>query len=215
MNVNNPSSVAALEKKVTQNRNDGDIKGSTFKLLQLKAKKVSKNSITLTWTKVKNADGYIIYGNMCNTGGKKYQFKVLETLKGTSWKHTKLKKGTYYKYMAVAYKMENGIQKVLASSKTVHAATTGGKVGNYQYVKVNKKSVKLKKGKTFAIKPKQIPSSNKLKVKKHRAVCYESSNTNVAGVSKRGVIKAKKKGSCVVYVYSQSGVFTKVKVTVK
>ncbi len=152
---------------------------------------------------------------MCNTGSRRYQFKVLKTLKGTSWKHVKLKKGTYYKYTAVAYKMENGFQKVLASSKTVHAATAGGKVGNYRYVKVNKKSVKLKKGKTFAIKPKQIPSSNKLKVKKHRAVCYESSNTNIADVSKRGVIKAKKRGSCVVYVYSQSGVFTKVKVTVK
>ena len=213
--VNDPTSVASVEKAIANNKKDGDIKGSTFGLLQLRAKKVSNKAVRLTWTKVKGADGYIIYGNRCNTGGKKYPYKVLKVLKGNTWKKSGLKKGTYYKFMAVAYKKVNGSQKVLASSKTIHVATSGGKVGNYKTVKVNKKAVKLKKGKTFRIKARQVPESRKRKVKKHRAVCYESSNPGIASVSKKGIVKAKKKGSCFVYVYSQSGTFAKVKVTVK
>ena len=213
--VNDPTSVASVEKAIANNKKDGDIKGSTFGLLQLRAKKVSNKAVRLTWTKVKGADGYIIYGNRCNTGGKKYPYKVLKVLKGNTWKKSGLKKGTYYKFMAVAYKKVNGSQKVLASSKTIHVATSGGKVGNYKAVRVNKKAVKLKKGKTFRIKAKPIPESRKRKVKKHRAVCYESSNPGIASVSKKGIVKAKKKGSCFVYVYSQSGTFAKVKVTVK
>lgn len=49
----------------------------------------------------------------------------------------------------------------------------------------------------------------------HRSICYESSNTKVATVSKKGVIKAKAKGSCTVYVYAQNGTYKAVKVTVK
>ena len=93
-------------------------------------------------------------------------------------------------------------------------ATTGGKVGNYKAVKVNKKSVKLKKGKTFKIKAKEVAASKKLKVKRHRKIAYESSNPAVATVSKAGKIKAKKKGSCIVYVYAQSGAFAKIKVKI-
>ena len=117
--------------------------------------------------------------------------------------------------MAVAYKKVNGSQKILASSKTIHVATSGGKVGNYKAVRVNKKAVKLKKGKTFRIKAKQVPESRKRKVRKHRAVSFESSNPAVAVVSKSGKVKGKRRGACYIYVYSQSGTFAKVKTKVK
>ena len=52
-------------------------------------------------------------------------------------------------------------------------------------------------------------------IKKHEDIKYESSNTSVAIVSSKGVITAKKKGTCTVYVYAQNGVYKKVNVTVK
>ena len=54
-----------------------------------------------------------------------------------------------------------------------------------------------------------------MKLHRKAAVSYESSNKAVATVSKKGVVKAKKPGTCVVYAYAQSGVFAKVKVVVK
>ena len=213
--VKNPTSVNRVEKKITGNRSDGDIKDSTFNSLQLRAKKAGKNYINLSWTKVKGVSGYIIYGNRCNSNGKVYPLrKVISTAK-MSQKIMKLKKGTYYKYVVIAYKMTGAGQKVIASSKTIHVATAGGKVGNYKKVKLNKKIVKLKCGKVFKIKAEQVPEKKKLKVKRHRDLCFESSNPAIAAVSASGRVEAKKKGRCVIYVYSQSGTFNKMTVRVK
>lgn len=155
--VSDSISVNDVEKKITANRNDGDIAGSTFKILQLRAKKTGRNYINLSWTKVKGASGYIIYGNRCNSARKVYSLKKVVSTIRTSAKITKLNKGTYYKYTAVAYKTTTEGQKVIASSKTIHVTTIGGKVGNYKKVKLNKKIVKLKCGKVFKIKAEQVP----------------------------------------------------------
>ena len=213
--VSDSISVNDVEKKITAYRNDGDIAGSTFKILQLRAKKTGRNYINLSWTKVKGASGYIIYGNRCNSARKVYSLKKVVSTIRTSAKITKLNKGTYYKYTAVAYKTTTEGQKVIASSKTIHVTTIGGKVGNYKKVKLNKKIVKLKCGKVFKIKAEQVPEKKKLKVKRHRGICFESSNSSIATVSSSGKVKAKKKGTCVIYIYSQSGTFSKMTVRVK
>ena len=201
--VNDSISVNDIEKKITANRNDGDIAGSTFKILQLRAKKTGRNYINLSWTKVKGASGYIIYGNRCNSARKVYSLKKVVSTTRTSAKITKLNKGTYYKYTAVAYKTTTEGQKVIASSKTIHVATSGGKVGNYKKVKLNKKIVKLKCGKVFKIKAEQVPETKKLKVKRRRGICFESSNSSIATVSSSGKVKAKKKGTCVIYIFTE------------
>ena len=107
--------------------------------------------------------------------------------------------------------IKNG--NILASSKTVHIATSGGKKGNTKSVKLNKKKKTLKVGKTFKLKAKL--KNGKLKVSKHRKVAYESDNPKVATVSKSGKVKAVGKGTCYVYAYAQNGVVAKCKVTVK
>lgn len=201
--VSDSISVNDVEKKITANRNDGDIAGSTFKILQLRAKKTGRNYINLSWTKVKGASGYIIYGNRCNSARKVYSLKKVVSTIRTSAKITKLNKGTYYKYTAVAYKTTTEGQKVIASSKTIHVTTIGGKVGNYKKVKLNKKIVKLKCGKVFKIKAEQVPEKKKLKVKRHRGICFESSNSSIATVSSSGKVKAKKKGTCVIYIFTE------------
>lgn len=54
-----------------------------------------------------------------------------------------------------------------------------------------------------------------LKVKKYRALKYETRNAAVATVSGKGVVTAKARGTCYVYAYAQNGVFKTIKVTVK
>lgn len=214
--TNNVSSDTAslTESKMTAKppKGDGDYKGSNFGLLRAQTTKLKKNSVTVKWNKVKNADGYIVYGAKC---GAKSKYKVLKVVSGktTSFTHKKLKKGTYYKYNIVAFKYVNGVKVTLAASKKIHATTLGGKYGVAKAVKLNKSKVKIKKGKTFKIKASEIKKDKK--IKRHRAICYESSNTKIATVNSEGKIKAKKKGKCTIYVYAQNGVYKTVKVTVK
>ena len=60
-----------------------------------------------------------------------------------------------------------------------------------------------------------MAKSKKLKVVKHRALKYETSNAKIATVSSKGVIKGKAKGTCYIYAYAQNGVYKKIKVLVK
>lgn len=210
-NKNNVSQETMLvtEQSITTQKSE-EVAAAIYGVLSAKATKATSNKITLKWNAVKGADGYIIYGNQCGTNNK---FKKLTTTKSKTYTQKKLKKGKSYKYLVVAYKVVDGKQITIAASKTVHEYTTGGKYGNAKSVKVNKKKVALKKGKTFTIKASEVKKDKKLK--KHRKLAYETTNKKVATVSSKGKIKAVGKGSCYVYVYAQNGVAAKVKVTVK
>ena len=201
------SDVGKVNSKILNCKNDKDLAGSTFGKLCVKVKKSKKKAISLTWKKIQVAKTYVIYGAKCGTS-----YKKIATVHSKTFTNKKLKKGTYYKYMVVALN-EKG--KVVAISKLIHVATKGGKVGNCKKLKVNKSKVKLKQGRKFKLKVKQIAESKKVKLKKHRKTAFESDNQDVAVVSKKGVITAKKKGKCSIYVYAQNGVYKRVKVTVK
>ncbi len=210
------------EESITNRTSDSDIKGSSFGKLKAKATKNGKNSIKLSWSKVEGADGYIVYGNRCNTTSKKYKCKRMKTLSAnkTSYTAKKLKKGQYYKFIVRAYKNVNGKKVTIASSVTIHSITKGGKYGVAKSVKIEKigkkkntTKITLKKGKTATIKAKEIKESKP--IKRHRKLVYESSNKKVATVSKSGKIKAKGKGKCKIYVYAQNGVYKTITVTVK
>ena len=105
------------------------------------------------------------------------------------------------------------------TSKLIHVAARGGKYTNQKKVTVKKsvltKAGKLKKGKKLKLNAKAVKVSKKLKVSKHEPIRYESTNTKVATVTGKGVVKAKKKGTCYIYAYAQNGVFRKIKVIVK
>ena len=176
--------------------------------------KAKKNSITIKWNKVKGADGYIVYGGLCNRKGKIYKMEKLSDTKKLSYTHKKLKKGTYYKYIVRAYKLAGGVKKTVTTSKMLHVTTSGGKYVNYTSVKVSKMKVTIKKGRKYTIKAKAVLKKGK-KTNIDRKLAYESSDKNIATVTSKGVVKAKKKGSCYIYVYAQNGVYKKVKITVK
>ncbi|MBQ1407892.1 MAG: Ig-like domain-containing protein, partial [Eubacterium sp.] len=177
--------------------------------------KQTKTSIKLAWAAAPGAKTYVIYGNKCGKGNK---MKKITTTSGKTFNiknvaGAKVAKGTYYKFMIVALDSGNC---VVSTSKTVHVASAGGKNGNTAKIttKAKKNKVTVKAKKTFKLAAKQTAKKG-IKIKKHRALMYESSNTAIATVNKKGVIKGIKKGSCVVYVYSQSGLSVKIKVTVK
>lgn len=189
---------------------------TSFRKLRLRATKSTQTTSKMRWRKDTEADGYVIYGAPCNTKTKTYKFKKLAVIKnGTSTAYTnkKLKSGTYYKYYIKAYKLVNGKKVWLAKSKTIHVTTTGGKYDNAKSVKVNKTVVALKKGKTFKIQAVQI--TNGKPIQNHAKIMYESTNKKIASVNSKGVIKAKKKGTCYIYVYAQNGVYKRIRVTVK
>ncbi len=202
-----------VDKFVTKQKTEDDVKGSIFNLLCLRQKKVNNKAITVQWNKVKGAKYYVLYGSKCGTKkGEVPPFKKIKTLKGNSYTQKKLKKGTYYKYMVVALDKN---KKAVTSSKNVHIVTTGGKNGNDKSVTVNSKSVSLNKGKTYQISAKQNPKSKSKTVRRHRNIKYESTNKKIAKVSGKGKITAKKKGTAYIYVYAQNGLYSKIKVTVK
>ena len=203
---------AQVTKFITGLKTDSDPKGSTFGILSAKQKKAKANSISITWNKVKKAKSYSIYANKC---GKTNPYNYLTSVSGTSFTQKNLKKGTYYKYLVAAF---NGNGKLIATAKTLHITTSGGKHGNFKKVTTAAKKDKVtlkKKGKSFKLKAKAVPESKKRKVNVHRGMKYESSNTKVATVNASGKITAKKKGKCFVYAYAQSGAYKKIKVTVK
>ena len=198
-------------------------KTTGFRRLRARSVKQTKTSVTLQWNIIKDADGYFVYGNRCNTGTKSYKYRKLATITGgdiSAWTQKDLKKGTYYKYVVKAYRLVNGKKVVTDTSISVHAVTGGGKYGNAKAVSVtqigNKKNVSkitLKMGKTAQIKAKEVKKDKK--IERHRKLCYESSNTKVATVTPDGLIRATGKGTCTIWVYAQNGVYKALKITVK
>ncbi|MBO4863898.1 MAG: hypothetical protein J5517_06010 [Eubacterium sp.] len=209
----------AVEKIIMKDKKDNDPKGSDFARLQLRSTNQGKNSISLQWTNISSASKYVVYGGIC---GKK--IKKLDTVTTNKYTCKGLKKGKYYKFIVVAVINTSAGEKAASTSKMIHVVTKGGKNGNDKSVTVKVKSGKkkkaatnitIKKGKKLTLYASTKPVSKKLKVKKHVAIRFESTDTKTATVSKKGVIKAKAKGTCYIYVYAQNGVYKKIKVTVK
>lgn len=208
---------------VTNRTTDDDMPGSGFHLLKALVKKTKKKSMILQWSKHTGADGYIIYASKCNSRGKIYKLKYMKTVNNKTFKYNmkKQKKGTYYKYVVLAYKNIGGKKITMAASVAVHATTKGGKWGiakGVKLVKIGKQKkrltkVTLKQNKTAKIKAKEIRKDKK--IQKHRTICYESSNPKVATVTRKGKIKAVSKGTCQIWVYAQNGVYKTIRLKVK
>ena len=192
-----------------------------FGRLKVRSVNQTKTSITLEWSKLDGVDGYLVYGNRCNTNTKTYKYQKLATItNGRTWTHKNLKKGTFYKYIVKAYKIVDGKKVVTDTSASIHVITQGSKYGIAKSVSVtkigNKKNVSkitLKKGKTAQITAKEMKKDKK--IRHHRKLCYESCNTAIATVTPEGLIQAVGKGTCTIWVYAQNGVYVALTVTVK
>ena len=177
--------------------------------------KAKKNSIVLSWKKYTGATGYDVYWRYCDGS---INYKKVGTVKNgkLSITHKKLKKDREYKYFIAAYKMVEGRKIYIAKSNGVHVAMKKAATTNVASIKVNKKKVTLAVGKTFTLKCEiKAENSSKNLVFHTSSYRYYTTNSKVATVSKAGVIKAKGKGTCSIYVLANNGVYKKVKVKVK
>ena len=203
-----------IEQKDQSKLNGNAIEKLKLPLLLAKGKGGNK-SITISWLRYSGASGYEAYWSYCD--GKK-NYKKFATVKNNKLTvtHKKLKNNRDYKYYIAAYRMENGKKIYLAKSNVLHVAMKQSKLTNAKSITLNKKKVTLKVNKTFKIQAKvKLESKKKKQMIHEKAYRYYTDNSNVATVSKKGVITAKAKGSCLIYVLTNNGVYQKIKVTVK
>ena len=196
-----------------------------FGTMRFRSTKQEKTRAFLYWSGVKDITGFQLYSKKKGEGWKLIrQFDY----SARSWKHTGLEEGTKYTYKLVAFTVVDGEIIPVVESMPVYVTTKGGKKQKSNVKKVNvrkignkaqkqkKGSVRftLKAGKTAKISAKEVKSTGS-GIKRCRRLKYESSNPAVAKVNSKGVIKAIAPGSCNICVYSQTGTYKLIKVTVK
>lgn len=184
--------------------------------MYLRQTKATTNSITLSWSKIKNADGYRIWMKDCSSGKSAKLLKKITNGKKLSYTALKLKSGKCYRFTIYAYKMVDGKRVVIGESRmAVHAVTLGGKYTNPTKISVNTTKVTLSKGTYKTIKVTVDKKGTKKLTNCVAKVRYYTTNSAVAKVNKNGKITAVSKGSCYIYVIVANGLAKKIKVTVR
>ncbi len=200
------------KKSETETKAEQKVETITPVMLRAKAKSTTKNAVKLSWNKVKNADGYLVYGSKADS---KAQMSLLADVQKNSYTQKKLKKSTAYTYRIVAYRLIAGEKKEISKTYDIFCTTKGGNKTNYKKITLNAKKKTLKAGKTFKLKTVLKKEQAGKKIAKKVKVRYDSSNADIARVSANGKVTAMKKGTCYIYATSQEGIYTKCKVTVK
>ncbi len=216
------ASFAVADMALRSYKADKDPKGSQYLPLQLKSSKQTRSAVTLTWNKTAGAKTYVVYGALSGKNKLNRITSVTKASAAVKKAGKKLKAGKYYKFIVVALDKNN---KVVSTSKMIHVATKGSKkAGNNKDVTLKIKTGRkfkavskatLKKGKSASLQAAGVPQCKSAKVKTILKMRYVSSNQAVATVSAKGVIKAKAKGTCTVFAYTQDGKVRTIKITVK
>ena len=179
------------------------------------AGKAQKNSIVVSWRKYPGAAGYDVFWCYCDGS---INYKKAGTVKNgkLSMTHKNLKSNREYKYFVAAYKMVKGRKIYIAKSNEVHVAMKKARTTNAFSIKVNRTTVILKPGKTFRLKCQLTSENRKKKLLSHpSSYRYYTTDSKIATVSQNGVIRAKAKGSCGIYILASNGVYKRVTVKVK
>lgn len=177
--------------------------------------KAQKNSIVVSWRKYPGAAGYDVFWRYCDGS---INYKKARTVKNgkLSMTHKNLRSNREYKYFVAAYKMVKGRKIYIAKSNEMHVAMKQARTTNAVSIKVNRTTVILKTGKTFRLKCQLTGENRKKKLLSHSSPYrYYTTNSKIATVSQNGVIRAKAKGSCSIYILASNGVYKRVTVKVK
>jgi Zn ribbon nucleic-acid-binding protein len=202
----------------------GEVRRNSSKLDSGINMKWKGKKLVLKWTKIAGAGGYDIFAGQ---SGKKLSKKSLvKTVKNgkrsvslTKIAGKKLSGKKMYSVQIKAWKYTDGKKIYIGNSRTYHiAGSENRKYTNAKKLKLKKKKYVLKKGTSARIKVTVIRQSKKKKLPPKSygpALQYWSDNEKIATVTQGGRVKAKKKGTCYIYVTALNGVRTKIKITVK
>jgi hypothetical protein len=175
------------------------------------------SKIYIKWGKVDGADSYDVYVAYC---GNKFSKVPASSTTGTKVVVTKLgKKKINLKKNFKVYVVARNKKVKLARTITGHiVGRKNRKFTNAKSIKLTKDTISLGSGKTEQIKAKTILVNSKKKQLSDAHATefrYATSDSAIATVSKKGVVKGVGKGTCSVYVYSRNGYTKEVKVTVQ
>ena len=172
----------------------------------------SNGQVKVSWNAMSDADGYQIYVSLCNGKNTYKLFKDTRTLNGTI---KNLDNTKSYKFYVVAYKNVDGKKVRISKSMVYHVTLADGKYTNVKEIKVPKSTYTLDIGEKKKLTAKSVKEDKTKNLLEHaQEFRYYSSDASIAVVSKNGEIKAKKPGSCIIYIVANNGVVKKVKVTV-
>lgn len=199
-------------------------KANSIKMDQSTSLNWAKGKLTVTWNTLQKADGYDIFAEPCGTKITESSLITTVTGKKTSVSLVKiagkkLSGNKTYKVRIKAYTLSNGNKVYIGGSQDYHiAGKNSTRYTNVKKISVSRRTVFLKKGRSTKIKAviKKQSSKKKLLPESHgKSLRYYTTDETIATVTPQGMIKAKKKGTCYVYVTALNGIKTKVKVTVK
>lgn len=172
---------------------------TSFKIVpqkvEVRSKKItqSNQSITLVWKKNLNADGYYIYQY------KNGKYKKLKSLKSynTTYKVSKLKAGTVYKFKIVPYKVIDGSiyegqQQIVSTATKTKAVKVKAKIKGKK-VKFSWRKVKGASGYDVLVCKKKKGKYKKIKRVTSKKYTYQFKKKGTYYVKVRGYIKIGKK----------------------
>lgn len=154
---------------------------------------ITTSSVTVTWTRPQNIDGYKLYKN-----GALIEDGLDQ--KATSYTFTNLNEGESYKFSINTYRKELNGSTSESEKASVTVTTKSTVVGSaVEAVYCSKPTSAMRPGENFNISVSVLPTTAT-----NKAVSFESTNSNVASVSQSGVLTAKSDGTAVITVTSQA-----------
>jgi len=179
-------------------------------------KSAGATSLELSWTKMKNVDGYDVFIARCNT--KNYRLVTNLSADQDSCTVNGLKKGAAYKMYIRPYVLKiDGSKQYVSKSMVLHSYTNdgNGKETNPKDIKLKAKEMTVSVGGKADISAKLIGVVSGLPVLDHSgALRYESSNEKIAKVSEEGKVTGLAEGTCKIRVTACNGIFRTVTVKV-
>ena len=171
----------------------------------------------LSWSKVRDADGYDVFFVKCGKGNK---YKRIATVAAPTrtCEISGLKNAKTFRAYVKAWKKVKGSKTYIGKASPAVHAITGGynkKWCDAKAVTIKKTAITLVKGKSSTIKATVTGVKKGKKVLRHaKLLRYYSSDRNVAKVNSRGRITAVGDGTCTIYAMANNGVKAGVEVTV-
>ncbi len=179
---------------ITATAVDGSKTKATFKITVKKYVPVSKIALNKSTTSIAVGNTVALTATVTPKDA---------TDKDVTWTSSKPKVATVDKN-GVVTGVKKGKAVITATSsdgkKTAKCTVTVTKVVKVKSIAFDKKTYKIKKGKTKTLKPTILP-----KDASNKEVTYKSSKPSVATVDKNGKVKAKKKGTCKITVTTADG----------